>query len=178
MKYFFIVGMQYDNLDENDNNLIQNIIKEINNFDGRIIFLRDSHQDDTIGYQNKIETLRIKKHCIKNSDGWRIQEDILENGLRHGGIKFIDKNNFALDVAEWEEFVQTERYKYHYRFGEEEIYICGTMTDVDIISLALFLRSNYPYTKINLIKNCCKGTYEAAHNAAIKVMENCLIDII
>lgn len=50
-------------------------------------------------------------------------------------------------------------------------------TDICVISNALMLRSIFPQIKITVIADACVGTTYRKHNAALDVMESCLINV-
>ena len=60
----------------------------------------------------------------------------------------------------------------------DEIHIFGFVTDICVISNALKLRSELPKSKIIVHSDLCAGTTPENHEAALKVMKSCLIDII
>ena len=62
--------------------------------------------------------------------------------------------------------------------SDDEIHIVGLCTDICVISNALLLRAKFPNLHIYVHENCCAGTSKEAHNAAIKVMKSCQIEVI
>jgi len=63
-------------------------------------------------------------------------------------------------------------------FKFDEIQICGLCTDICVVSNALLLRAFFPNMPIKVISSCCAGTSPEAHEAALKVMKSCQIEVI
>ena len=80
-KILVVVDVQNDFIDgslRNDEaiNKIPNIVKKINEFNGDYIFVtRDTHDYDYMT-TNEGKYLPVA-HCIKNTDGWYINSDVL-----------------------------------------------------------------------------------------------------
>ena len=51
-------------------------------------------------------------------------------------------------------------------------------TDICVVSNAICLRAELPNTVIKVDGSCCAGTSMKAHNAALRTMNSCQIDII
>ena len=60
----------------------------------------------------------------------------------------------------------------------EELEFCGVCTDICVISNVLAARMVLPNTKITVRANCCAGVTPEKHEAALKAMESCQIDVI
>ena len=58
-----------------------------------------------------------------------------------------------------------------------EIVLCGFVTDICLLSNALLLRAKFPNTKITVMKDLCAGTTDENHEAALKVMQSCQVEI-
>lgn len=56
------------------------------------------------------------------------------------------------------------------------IEICGVCTDICVLTIALQLRAQFPQKKIVLLERLCKGSSQAMHEAAVRLMGNCLIE--
>lgn len=61
---------------------------------------------------------------------------------------------------------------------DASIEICGVCTDICVVSNTLIMRAFRPNQKIKCHKDWCAGTSVAAHEAALKVMESCQIEVI
>ena len=137
-----------------------------------IYMTRDIHFD------NYLNTLEGKKlpivHCMKNSAGknivkelWDVVKELRE---KRRFVRVVDKHTFA--SKELIDYLSVT-------CGvNDEIELCGVCTDVCVVSNAICLRAELPNTVIKVDSNCCAGTSVEAHNAALKTMNSCQIDII
>lgn len=134
------------------------------------IFTQDWH--DMQRYKNTIEGQRIPAHTIANSFGAEIIEGLIPRGeltwetYQKKSFGFYDLPDALMDEA--------------YGYGEDitEIHLMGVCTDICVISNALLLRSAFPSMKIIVHSKGCAGTTSENHEAALKVMRSCLIDVI
>ena len=140
----------------------------VSNPEYRFYATRDTHTED---YSNTLEgTLLPVKHCIEGTDGWMIDERLYE--VLEGAVTIINKPTFgSFDLAEIlaEDFADKSL---------DEIILCGFCTDICCVSCTLLLRAKFPNTKITVMKDLCAGTNTENHEAALKVMQSCQIDII
>ena len=121
-----------------------------------IIYTRDTHAE------NYLETPEGKKlpipHCIKGTRGWEIAD-----GLYRDGCKIIDKPTFGW--MHWNE----EKL--------ENVEIVGLCTDICVVSNALIIKTLFPEASITVIADCCAGVTPETHDAALKTMAMCQINI-
>ncbi len=168
-KLLIVVDMQNDfvtgTLGTNEaENIVSNVklkVEEYKKNFHNIIFTRDTHME------NYLESLEGKNlpimHCIKGTKGHEIIDELDTNGY-----KIIEKPSFgSLELAEL-----TAKDNY------DEIELCGLCTDICVISNAIILKAKLPETKISVDQNCCAGVSVDTHNAAIKTMKMCQINII
>ena len=139
------------------------------------------------GYLATLEGQRLQKeHCIEVTDGWMIDNRLMdvffagyakdETGVEDTehpiyNCTFVNKPTFgSFDLAEIidEDFENKKL---------DEIVLCGFCTDICCISCGLLLRAKFPNTKITVMKDLCAGTTKENHEAALKVMQSCQIDI-
>ena len=122
-----------------------------------IIFTRDTH------FENYLDTTEGKKlpvpHCIKGTKGGEIAE-----GLYVEGSKIIDKPNFGW--PHWDEEVL------------EDVEIIGLCTDICVVSNALIIKATFPDANVKVDAKCCAGVTVESHEAALKTMAMCQIDIV
>ena len=136
-------------------------IKEYRSAGAPVIFTRDTH------YANYLDTNEGKhlpvEHCLYGTDGWHIVA-----GLADCDDLFIDKTTFG-----------------YYGWGlsvfsmipHDGIEIVGVCTDICVISNALILKSVFPDIDISVDATCCAGVTPESHEAALKVMEMCQINV-
>lgn len=122
-----------------------------------IIFTRDTHGDD---YLNTPEGKKLPvPHCIKGTLGWQIAD-----GLYVEGAKIIDKPNFGW--PNWKEEAL------------EEVEIIGLCTDICVVSNALIIKATFPDAEVTVDSSCCAGVTPESHEAALKTMTMCQINVI
>lgn len=139
--------------------IVPNVLKKIREYKengDEIIFTRDTH------FENYLETAEGKKlpvsHCIKGTKGWQIAD-----GLYVEGCKIIDKPNFGWPNWKDEDLQSVE--------------IIGLCTDICVVSNALIIKATFPDADVSVDSNCCAGVTVETHNAALKTMEMCQINI-
>ena len=136
---------------------VQAKIKEYADRGDRIIFTRDTHEE------NYLDTAEGKKlpviHCIKGTDGWQIIPQ-----LEVEGCEYIDKPTFGW--LNWGGFGK-----------HDEIELVGVCTDICVVSNALILKAMYPEAVISVDAGCCAGVTPEKHEAALETMKSCQIDV-
>lgn len=134
-------------------------------------FTKDTH------FFNYLDTLEGRKlpvkHCIVNTDGWQITPEIVkaivELRKRHKYVHTYDKRTFSsANLAT----VLNATCRL-----DDVIEICGVCTDICVVANALSIRQVLPNNVIKVNPRLCAGTSKTAHEAAIKVMNSCMIDI-
>ena len=175
MKVLVVIDMQTDfTTGSLANPAAEKIIPEIadyvKNFEGITIFTRDSHGT------NYLETMEGKnlpvEHCIVGTDGWQICEDLIQACEGKEGNCFVfNKPTFGY-ASELAKFIND------FKQPITEIILCGTCTDICVISNTLGLKEHMPEVKISVIEKLCAGLTEEKHNAAIEVMKSCQVNII
>ena len=122
-----------------------------------IIFTRDTH------FENYLQTAEGKKlpvpHCITGTKGWEIAD-----GLYVDGCKIIDKPNFGW--PNWKDEIL------------EDVELIGLCTDICVVSNALIIKAAFPDASVKVDSSCCAGVTVATHEAALKTMAMCQIDIL
>lgn len=132
---------------------------------GPILFTLDTHADADYAEQAtpSQEAARIPRHCVKGTNGWRLVDELLPFATAEN---MVEKPSFlSVDLQE------------HIRCVPDEIELCGVCTDICVVSNALALRAHYPKARIVVDPLCCAGTTPENHEAALRVMQSCLIDV-
>lgn len=168
MDVLVVVDLQNDFIDGalgNDDNdqIVKPIENLIENFDGEVIFTRDTHHED---YLDTLEGKNLPiKHCIKNSPGWEIRIDTK-------GYKVFDKESFgSYDLVDYlKELNEKENI--------EKVSFVGICTDICVISNAIMVKNALENTHIEVISSICKGTNEENHKTALKAMESVQINVL
>ena len=171
MKVLIVVDMQNDFIDQalgtkEAVGIVENVAEKIRNFDGKVIFTRDTHHDDYMDTQEG-KNLPVL-HCVKGSEGWQISSALPVNA----DTTIIDKPTFGskkLGIY-LEELSKKENI--------EEIELVGLCTDICVISNALLVKAFLPEVKITVDSKCCAGVTPESHNTALSAMKACQINVI
>ena len=165
MKTLIVIDMQNDFIDgslgtEEAVGIVEKVkakIQEYKDHGDRIIFTRDTHHD------NYMETNEGKHlpvvHCIEGTEGWQIRD-----GLYVEGSEIINKPSFGF--TGW----------VNYEFDEVEL--VGLCTDICVVSNALIIKALFPEIKVNVDSSCCAGVTPESHDAALKTMQMCQVEVI
>ena len=167
MKVLVVVDMQNDFIDgalgSSEAVAIVPYVKElISDFDGEIIFTRDTHGED---YLSTREGRRLPvSHCIKGTEGWQIREELLPD------IPYtvIDKPTFgSMELAD--------------RLADMDdlssVTLVGLCTDICVISNAMLIKARLPELDITVDARGCAGVTPESHRNALDAMRSCQIDI-
>lgn len=172
-KILVVVDMQKDFITgslgtEEAKKIVPNVVKLINEFDGKIYATLDTH------YENYLNTLEGKKlpvvHCQIGTDGWFLADEV-EEAFAKKKVTLVEKPTFGsvelIDIlADADED------------DEVEFTLCGLCTDICVVTNALLLRAYFPNAVIKVKADCCAGVIPETHEAALKTMQMCQIDII
>lgn len=168
MKVLIVVDLQNDFIDgalgnAGNDAIVDPIDKLVENFDGEVIFTRDTHDDD---YLTSLEGKHLPvTHCIKGTDGWQVRIDTR-------GKKIIDKPSFgSYELVEYLEALNKKE-------KIDQIYMVGICTDICVISNALMIKNALLDTEVTVIEDLCKATSKAAHQTAIAAMKSCQVNVI
>ena len=167
MRYLIVVDMQVDFItgtlgSEQAKAIVPNVVDKVKNFDGEVIFTRDTH------YENYMSTQEGKNlpvpHCIKGSNGWEICDE-----LKPYVKNIIDKYTFgSIDLPK---FIQS------FDNSIESIELCGLCTDICVISNAFILKAAFPEIPISVDALCSAGVSIESHNNALNAMRAIQIQI-
>jgi len=172
-KLLVVVDMQNDFIDEALGTkeavaIVPKVVEKILQFDGDVIFTRDTHFD------NYMETQEGRKlpvpHCIKDTHGWQLQESVWE-ACQQKAARGIDKITFG--SVELPQIL-----KEAYPEGLESIELIGLCTDICVISNAMLVKAHFPETPILVDSSCCAGVTPQSHNNALEAMKMCQITVL
>ena len=147
--------------------IVPEVVKEIESFDGEIVFTKDTHQP------NYLQTLEGKnlpvEHCIEGTPGWEIVDELLPLTENR---RIFRKDIFgSYDLVEY--FKSKEK-----DGGVSEIELLGLCTDICVISNALLLRSALPQVPICVKASCSAGVTPEKHAAALEVLRSCQVEVL
>lgn len=124
-----------------------------------MIFTLDTHQREI--YFNSQEGVTIPEHCLENTEGWEIIPELqkyTKNAL------LIKKDHFLFE--NWREYI---------REGDR-VFICGTLSEVCVISNALTIRA-IENVDVVILDNCCSALSDDKQKAAMSVMMSCKCNV-
>ena len=152
-----------------------------------------------VGYLATLEGQKLPvEHCIEGTPGWMIDNRLMDvffagYAKDEAGVEdkehpvynctFVNKPTFgSFDLAE---VIKEDIDKFnedHKNCRDDfepfnEIILCGFCTDICCVSCALLLRAKFPNTKITIMKDLCAGVMPESHEAALKTMQMCQIDV-
>lgn len=146
--------------------IVDNVKAKIRAYDTADVFVTmDTHGPEYLTTQEG-RNLPVE-HCIKGTAGWLVRKDIAE---LLDGAKVYEKPTFgstalAKDIAE----IAAKE--------EIEIELIGLCTDICVVSNALLLKASMPEVTISVDPACCAGVTAESHEAALKTMQMCQIQI-
>ena len=167
----FVTGVMANNLTRYTlPNIVSKIRKNGNDY-STIFVVRDIHFEN---YEDTLESEIFPSHCLKNTDGKNIVDEIWKeiDTLRKNKkfVRIIDKHSFgSKELIDYLSVIYT---------SNDIIEFCGFYTDVDIIINILAIKAVLPNAIIKVDATCCEGTEIDAHIAAIKTMKNCNVDVV
>ncbi len=170
-KILVVTDMQNDFIDgalgtPEAREIVPAVLKKIREFDGSVLFTRDTHFD------NYLETQEGKKlpvkHCIKDSEGWQIRKELDE--LRK--TEPVDKITFgSSELIKVLEKINAET-------PIDSITFIGLCTDICVISNVIVTKAFFPEIPLIVDARCCAGVTPDSHNNALEAMKVCQVEII
>lgn len=125
-----------------------------------LYFTMDTHGTDYLSTQ---EGLNLPvKHCIVNTNGWKLHED-MDTGL---ASKIIRKRSFG--YTGWNDLLG----------NLSEVTLVGLCTDICVISNALIIKAQFPEMRVNIVENATAGVTPERKAAALETARSCQINII
>lgn len=176
MKVLIVVDMQKDFIDgalgtPEAQAIVPNVKKKVEEAiknNDYIIYTRDTHFDD---YLNTKEGKKLPvPHCIYETDGWKIPDELLPS-IQYKNTCIVDK--FTFGSQQLPDIIGVETGN-----SMSEIELVGVCTDICVVSNALLLKAYYYQTcDISVDATCCAGVTPETHDAALKTMEMCQINV-
>ncbi len=148
--------------------VIPKVAEKIRNFDGEVIYTRDTHDE---GYLLTQEGRKLPvEHCIRGTEGWELVPEI-DALAKNSGAKIYDKNTFgstelASDIAKMNESEKID-----------EIELVGVCTDICVISNAMLIKAAVPETVVKVDSSCCAGVTPGSHETALDAMRSVQIEV-
>lgn len=141
--------------------IIPKVVEKVKNFDGTVIFTRDTHGQDYLSTQEGLKLPVV--HCVKGTPGWEICPE-----LQPFVKTVVDKPSFgSLEIPEILR-----------KMGNvEAIELCGLCTDICVISNAVILKAAFPEIPVLVDAACCAGVTVQSHQTALDAMKAVQIEV-
>ncbi|MCI8861668.1 MAG: cysteine hydrolase [Lachnospiraceae bacterium] len=172
-KLLLVIDMQNDFIDgalgtKEAAAIVPNVVKHIQEFEGDILYTRDTHSDNYMETQEG-RNLPVP-HCIKGTPGWELCPDL--KALRDAdNSPVLDKVTFgAKDLPAYLEA--------RYPGGLECVELIGLCTDICVISNAMVLKAFFPELPVSVTASCCAGVTPESHENALNAMKMCQIAVL
>lgn len=146
--------------------IVPNVKKKIEEFNGLVLFTRDTHFDNYMDTQEG-QNLPVP-HCIKDTDGWQIRSEL--DALRN--TVAIDKLTFGSSE------LGIRLVELNSEDAINSITLIGLCTDICVISNAMIAKAFLPEVPIYVDASCCAGVSPETHNNALDAMEVCQIKVL
>ena len=168
MKILIVVDMQNDFIDgalgtPEAVKIVPYVKELIENFDGKVLFTRDTHFPDYMDTQEG-KNLPVP-HCIRDTPGWAIRPEL--DALRKTDA--IDKLTFGSselpDILKKEESI-------------ESITFAGLCTDICVISNVMVAKAFFPEIPLFVDAKGCAGVTPESHKNALAAMKMCQVTVI
>ena len=168
MKYLIVVDMQNDFIDgalgtPEAVKIVPYVKELIENFDGKVLFTRDTHFPDYMDTQEG-KNLPVP-HCIRDTPGWEIRPEL--DALRKTDA--IDKLTFG--SSELPDILQKEE-------NIESITFIGLCTDICVISNVMVTKAFFPEIPLIVDAKACAGVTPESHKNALAAMKMCQVTIL
>lgn len=180
-KILIVIDCQKDFIDGSLRNedaikAVPNIVKKINEFNGDYILVTMDTHDANYLETNEGKMLPVV-HCIKNTDGWKLNSNIQEaiDNVENRNIEVIYFEKPTFGSQSMAEFIEMdEAFE-----GELEIEYIGYCTDICVVSNVLMEKALlYDRANITVDASCCAGVTPEKHKAALETMKSCQINVI
>ena len=165
-----VVDMQNDFIDgalgtKEAQAIVPNVKQKIMDFDGTIIFTRDTHSHDYLKTQEG-KNLPVP-HCVKGSFGWQIRTEL--DVLRK--TPAIDKVSFGSSL------LPERLLALNASDPIESITFVGLCTDICVISNVMVTKTFLPEVPIIVDASCCAGVTPESHKNALEAMKVCQVKV-
>ena len=170
--YLVVVDLQKDFVDGSLGtaeavSIIPAVVDRIRSFEGEIFVTFDTHYED---YLDTAEGRKLPvPHCIRGTEGWELDRRVGE-ALQGRPHHKVEKHTFGS--------VDLPRLMTEAAAGEAfSIELIGLCTDICVVSNALILKAHFPEAPVSVDARCCAGVTPELHEAALKTMKSCQIDV-
>jgi len=172
MKALVVIDMQNDFItgvfaNQAAEAIVYKIKEFAEKFDGDLYFTYDKHNRHF--YSASREGRKLPIHCVPGTLGYKLATPLTNINRIVDEKNTFSKNTFAsFDLA-----VELNKLEHSY----DEILLCGTCTDICVISNAIMISNIANSIEVSVISDLCAGTTKENHENALKAMAQCQINI-
>lgn len=147
--------------------IVPRVARKISIHNGPILVTYDTHFE-TYLHSNEGSHLPVV-HCVKGTDGWKLDSRIAAAlSTRH----YIPVEKVTFGSVDLPALVEAAA------DGDAfTVELVGLCTDICVVSNALLLKAHFPETEIWVDPGCCAGVTPESHEAALKTMAMCQIQM-
>ena len=147
--------------------ILPRVIKKVKNFDGTVIYTRDTHQADYLTTQEG-KNLPVE-HCIEGTWGWELADGLKE--LAENSVIFNKPTFGSVELAKYlvEENVKE---------AIDGIELCGLCTDICVISNAFVIKANLTEVPVSVDASCSAGVTPESHLNALSALKMCQVAVV
>lgn len=145
-----------------EDKIVDKII-EFENNDDEVIFTLDTHYEN---YHETVEGVNLPiAHCIKGTNGHELYGEVKNLSLIH-------------KVFEKETFGSSRLFNYLMENKYDEIYFCGVVTNICVISNAVVAKAALPNANIYILKDLVASNDKEIEEKSFDIMRNLHMQII
>ena len=176
-RILIVVDMQNDFIDgalgsKEAEGIVERVTQEISKDYDFIYLTRDTHDEHYLA-SNEGKHLPVP-HCLKNSEGWQLCAAVKEALSQKDEDSFLIINKPVFGSEKLVDLLHE-----HDRVDKiESITLVGLCTDICVVANALLIKTAFPEIETRVIRDACAGVSVESHEAALKTMQMCQIDII
>jgi len=143
--------------------IVPRVSEKIRSFSGRVIFTRDTHEENYLETQEG-GNLPVA-HCIRGTNGWEITP-VLQPYVKE---EPVDKPTFG-SVRLGDILFDADRTD-----PVRSVTLIGLCTDICVISNAMIVKAVLPEVPVRVDASCCAGVTPESHRNALAAMKMCQI---
>ena len=169
-KLLVVVDMQWDFVygslgTKEAQAIVPFVVEKIKNTDADcIVYTMDIH-DDSYMTTKEGKYLPVP-HCFAGSGGSQIIPEIKEL-WDDKKVNIVHKNTFGF--YDWNGWLGSDDF--------DEIEFIGVCTDICVVSNALIIKSVFPDARVKVDPACCAGVTVESHEASLKTMAMCQVEV-
>lgn len=138
----------------------------------QVVFTLDTHESDYLATREG-RFLPVA-HCIRDTQGWALEPTIAAECVR--GMMSFEKPTFG-STALMHHVAQEAAQRGAVNGQGMSVELCGVCTDICVVSNAMLIKAALPEADIVVDASLCAGVTPESHEAALRTMRACQIDV-